>query len=59
MSEPLTHDFQKTLILHRDYLNASMKEEILNADVLILEVVERFDIQLPGAVWKLLGIIPG
>ena len=59
MSDPLTHDFQKTLIVHRDYLSASMRDEILNADVLILEVVERFDIQLPGAVWKVLGMLPG
>ena len=59
MSEPLTRGFQKTLILHRDYLDASMKDEILNADVLIVEAVERFDILLPGSVWKLLGILPG
>ena len=58
MSEPLTRDFAKTLILHRDYLNASMKNEILNADVLIVEVVERFDIMLPNVAWKLLGIMP-
>ncbi len=58
MSEPLTRSFQKTLILHRDYLDASMKDEILNADVLIVEAVERFDILLPGSVRKLLEILP-
>lgn len=59
MSGPLTHDFTKTLILHRDYLNAaSMKEEILNCDVLIVEAVERFDTLLFPSVWKLLEIIP-
>lgn len=59
MSDPLTRDFTKTLILHRDYLNASMKDEILSSDVLIVEAVERFDIFLFNSVWKLLEIIPG
>ena len=58
MSDPLTRDFAKTLILHRDYLDASMKDEILNADVLIVEAVERFDILLPPSVRKLLEILP-
>lgn len=58
MSDPLARGFQKTLILHRDYLDASMKDEILDADVLIVEAVERFDVLLPGSVRALLEILP-
>ena len=57
MGETLPKDFQKTLILHRDYLSASMKNEILRADVLILETVERFDTQFFSFLSKLLTVV--
>ena len=57
MAETLTRDFQKTLILHRDYLSTSMKNEILRANVLILETVERYDVQFFAFLSKLLEVM--
>ena len=57
MGETLPKDFQKTLILHRDYLSESMKNEILRANVLVLETVERFDTQFFSSLPKVLNIL--
>ena len=57
MGETLPRDFKNTLILHRDYLSASMKNEILRADVLVLETVERFDVQFFSSLSKVLQIV--
>ena len=57
MSDTLAKDFKKTLILHRDYLSASMKNEILRTNVLILETVERYDVQFFAFLPNLLNIL--
>ncbi|MBQ6292540.1 MAG: hypothetical protein IJK77_01520 [Lachnospiraceae bacterium] len=57
MSDTLAKDFHKTLILHRDYLSTSMKNEILRSNVLVLETVERFDTAFFSFLTKVLNIV--
>ncbi len=53
----LSKTFQKTLILHRDYLGGSYKEKIMTCGTLVIEIGERYDYKLLEVVNKLLSIM--
>ena len=55
----LSKTFQKTLILHRDYLGASYKEKIMTCGTLVIEIGERYDFKLIEVVNKLLSLMSG
>lgn len=55
----LSKTFQKTLILHRDYLGGSYKEKIMTCGTLVIEIGERYDFKLIEVVEKLLSLLSG
>lgn len=56
MAQYLVRDFSDCTIAHRAYAE-EVREDIRDADILVIEAVERYDVQIPETVEKVIEIL--
>ncbi len=56
MTDFLVRDFSDSTIAHRDYAD-EVSDQIRKADILVIEAVERYDVQIVPAVEKVMEIL--